>query len=42
MESEFNDNVRDDMVRQRNTVETERNFEVNPGVSYFENNFENW
>ncbi|CAG2246783.1 unnamed protein product [Mytilus edulis] len=38
MESEFNDNVRDDMVRQRNTVETERNFEGNPGVSYFENN----
>ena len=38
MESEFNDNIRDDMVRQRNTVETERNFEVNPGVLYFENN----
>ncbi|VDH90169.1 Hypothetical predicted protein [Mytilus galloprovincialis] len=38
IESEFNNNVRDDMVRQRNTVETERNFEVNPGVLYFENN----
>ncbi|CAG2244026.1 unnamed protein product [Mytilus edulis] len=33
IESAFNNNVRDDMARQRNTVETERNFEGEQGVS---------
>ncbi|VDI60455.1 Hypothetical predicted protein [Mytilus galloprovincialis] len=38
IESAFNNNVRDDIARQRNTVEMERNFEGEQGVSYFENN----
>ncbi|CAC5389914.1 unnamed protein product [Mytilus coruscus] len=38
IESEFNNNVEDDIARQRHTVEIERNFEGDPCVLYFKNN----